>query len=146
MVEQTRAIWTTWGLSAEEAFRLASDSIYPKDAGPIELAIGSNAAAALMLAAASLLFTGGFRIGELFGAPQVSLAQVIASSLMFAVFFRLQIVGGPVYLSQIGYIAAAIGLVSGTFLLGESYAALTWLGALIIAAGVAMTTLDRGAV
>ncbi len=35
VVRQTRPIWETWGLSEDEAFRLASDSIYPKDAGPI---------------------------------------------------------------------------------------------------------------
>jgi drug/metabolite transporter (DMT)-like permease len=59
---------------------------------------------------------------------------------MFVFFFRLQDVGGPVYLSQIGYVAAAIGLVSGTVFLGEHYQWLTWLGALIITIGVVMTT------
>ncbi|MCR6659916.1 MAG: hypothetical protein NVV72_11420 [Asticcacaulis sp.] len=59
---------------------------------------------------------------------------------MFAVFFRLQIVGGPVYLSQIGYVAAAIGLFSGTLFLGERYGLLTWLGAVVIAVGVIVTT------
>ncbi len=59
---------------------------------------------------------------------------------MFALFFRLQAVGGPVYLSQIGYVAAALGLVSGTLFLGEHYPPLTWIGAAVIAAGVAMTT------
>jgi drug/metabolite transporter (DMT)-like permease len=139
-------VWIFLGLLIP--LSLAIGNIYrsidwPKDGGPIELAIGSNAAAAVMLVAASFLFTGGFRLGELAAAPEISLAQVIASSLMFAVFFRLQIVGGPIYLSQIGYIAAAIGLVSGTLLLGESYAALTWIGALVIAAGVVMTTLAQ---
>jgi hypothetical protein len=28
---------------------------------------------------------------------------------MFVFFFRLQVVGGPVYLSQMGYVAAALG-------------------------------------
>ena len=46
-------------------------------------------------------------------------------------------VGGPVYLSQIGYVAAAVGLFSGTLFLGERYGLLTWLGAaVIIVAGV----------
>ena len=63
---------------------------------------------------------------------------------MFALFFRLQIVGGPVYLSQIGYVAAATSLVIGTFWLGERYALVTWLGGLIIVAGVIATTMDRG--
>ena len=55
-------------------------------------------------------------------------------------FFRLQSVGGPVYLSQIGYVGAAVGLVSGMLFLGEHYRLLTWIGALIIVAGVLMTT------
>jgi len=59
---------------------------------------------------------------------------------MFVFFFQLQKVGGPVYLSQIGYVGAAVGLLSGTLLLGERYGPLTWAGALVIAAGVAMTT------
>ena len=59
---------------------------------------------------------------------------------MFAFFFRLQAVGGPVYLSQIGYVAAAVGLFSGTVLLGEHYQLLTWAGAIIITAGVFITT------
>jgi drug/metabolite transporter (DMT)-like permease len=63
---------------------------------------------------------------------------------MFAFFFRLQLVGGPVYLSQIGYVAAAVGLVIGVVFLDESYALLTWLGAAIIALGVSITTKARG--
>ena len=59
---------------------------------------------------------------------------------MLAFFFRLQAVGGPVYLSQIGYVAAAIALVSGIFFLGERYQLLTWIGAAIIVVGVVMTT------
>ena len=61
--------------------------------------------------------------------PLLVLAQVASASAMFVFFFRLQAVGGPVYLSQIGYVGAAVGLVSGTLLLGERYQLLTWLGA-----------------
>ena len=64
---------------------------------------------------------------------------------MVALFFRLQVVGGPVYLSQIGYVAAAIGLASGVLALGESYALLTWAGAFVIAIGVVMTTIAQKA-
>ena len=59
---------------------------------------------------------------------------------MFVFFFRLQVVGGPVYLSQIGYVGAAVGLISGTLFLGEHYQWLTWLGAAIITIGIVMTT------
>ena len=72
--------------------------------------------------------------------PLLAAAQVALGSAMFVFFFRLQAVGGPVYLSQIGYVGAAVGLVSGTLFLGERYQVLTWLGALIIAIGIVMTT------
>ncbi|HEY6632669.1 MAG TPA: EamA/RhaT family transporter, partial [Rhizobiaceae bacterium] len=101
---------------------------------------GSNLAAGLILLAGIALLPGLSSIGALAGVPLVSVAQIAASALMFVFFFRLQVVGGPVYLSQIGYVAAAIGLFSGTFFLGERYGLLTWLGAVVIAIGVIVTT------
>jgi drug/metabolite transporter (DMT)-like permease len=72
--------------------------------------------------------------------PFLVAAQVAASALMFFFFFRLQSVGGPVYLSQIGYVGAAVGLISGVLFLGESYGLVTWLGAAVITVGIVMTT------
>ncbi|TIP39591.1 MAG: hypothetical protein E5X62_30855, partial [Mesorhizobium sp.] len=74
------------------------------------------------------------------GVPLVVVGQVASAAAMFAFFFRLQAVGGPVYLSQIGYVAAAVGLFAGTMFLGEHYQLLTWAGAAIIVAGVFITT------
>lgn len=124
---------------------LACGNIYrtvdwPEDATPLELAVGSNLAAGLILLAGIALLLGLPTIGTLAEVPAVTLAQIAASALMFVFFFRLQVAGGPVYLSQIGYVAAAIGLFSGTLFLGERYGLLTWLGAVVIAAGVIVTT------
>ena len=124
---------------------LACGNIYrtydwPKGSGPIELAAGCHLAAALMLLIGAVGIGAAGAFGELAKLPVLSLAQVVTASAMFVFFFRLQDVGGPVYLSQIGYVAAAIGLVSGTVFLGEHYQWLTWLGALIITIGVVMTT------
>jgi drug/metabolite transporter (DMT)-like permease len=124
---------------------LACGNIYrtadwPEGASPLELAVGSNLAAGLILLAGIALMPGLGLIGTLGHLPLITAAQIAASALMFAVFFRLQVVGGPVYLSQIGYVAAAIGLFSGTLFLGERYGLLTWLGAVIIALGVIVTT------
>lgn len=113
---------------------------WPKNSDPTELAAGSHLASAIMLFAGILLFTGSFPIETFALAPWAATAQAIASAGMFALFFRLQAVGGPVYLSQIGYVAAALGLISGTVFLGEHYPPLTWIGAVEIAIGVAMTT------
>jgi drug/metabolite transporter (DMT)-like permease len=93
-----------------------------------------------MLLAGLLLSGDGGSFRSLAELPLTTVAQVASASGMFAFFFRLQAVGGPVYLSQIGYVGAAIGLLSGTLFLGERYQWLTWLGAVIITVGVLMTT------
>ncbi|GLS30653.1 EamA-like transporter family protein [Mesorhizobium albiziae] len=124
---------------------LAAGNIYrtydwPEGTGPTELAVGSHLAAAAMLLAGLFSTGSAGSFSLLSGLPLLMLAQVASASAMFAFFFRLQAVGGPVYLSQIGYVAAAIGLIAGTFFLGERYALLTWAGAAIVTAGVVMTT------
>jgi len=113
---------------------------WPEGTGPVELAVGSHLAAALMLLA-GLFATGQGPVIVMLGhVPLLVLAQVAAAAAMFPFFFRLQQVGGPVYLSQIGYVAAAVALIAGTAFLGEHYQLLTWIGALIIGAGVVLTT------
>jgi drug/metabolite transporter (DMT)-like permease len=113
---------------------------WPEGTGPIELAVGSHLASAALLLATILVLFGGGAFATLARAPWVVAGQAASASAMFVFFFRLQAVGGPVYLSQIGYVAAAVGLFSGTLFLGEHYRLLTWAGALIIVAGVAITT------
>jgi drug/metabolite transporter (DMT)-like permease len=124
---------------------LAAGNIYrtsdwPEGAGPIELAAGSHLASAAMLLVGLAATGNAGSLALLPGMPLLVLAQVASASAMFAVFFRLQAVGGPVYLSQIGYVAAAIGLFSGVVFLGEHYQLLTWIGAAITVIGVLMTT------
>jgi drug/metabolite transporter (DMT)-like permease len=93
-----------------------------------------------VLGVLSLLWNGSLPLSAALAVPGLLLAQVAISAAMFAVFFRLQSVGGPVYLSQIGYVAAAVGLGTGTLVLGEHYGLLTWLGAVVVAVGVLVTT------
>jgi drug/metabolite transporter (DMT)-like permease len=140
--------WVAVGLSFP--FLLSFGNVYrtldwPKGADPLELAAGSHLACALMLVALALVTGSVASVPALAQVPLLSLLQIACASGMFTFFFRLQVVGGPVYLSQISYVAAAVGLVSGTFLLGESYHQLTWIGALIIVAGVVMTTKAQNA-
>jgi drug/metabolite transporter (DMT)-like permease len=135
--------WVLAGLAIPVS--LAAGNIYrtvdwPEDTGPIELAVGSH------LAAAAIILAGLFVTGDagafalLADIPLVVAAQIAAVAAMSAFFFRLQAVGGPVYLSQIGYVGAAVSLLAGVFFLGERYAASTWIGAAITAVGVVMTT------
>ncbi|MGL5735328.1 MAG: DMT family transporter [Beijerinckiaceae bacterium] len=116
---------------------------WPPGADPIALAAGSNLAAAVILAVAALIIHGGIPVQPLAQAPGLALAQVTASVLMFTFFFQLQAVGGPVYLSQIGYVAAAVGLITSIVVLGERYGIVTLAGVLVIVAGVTMTTLAQ---
>ncbi|TGQ70875.1 DMT family transporter [Mesorhizobium sp. M00.F.Ca.ET.186.01.1.1] len=135
--------WVAMGLLIPVS--LAVGNIYrtvdwPQGTGPIELAVGSHLASATLLLAGILALFGAGAFAPLGGVPLVVVAQVASASAMFAFFFRLQAVGGPVYLSQIGYVAAAVGLFAGTIFLGEHYRLLTWVGAIIITLGVFVTT------
>ena len=136
-------LWVALGLLIPVA--LALGNIYrtmdwPGHAGALELAYGSHFAAAGVLLVVGFASPWGFDPSPLAAVPLETLTQIVSSAGMFVFFFRLQVAGGPVYLSQMGYVAAALGLVSGTLFLDEQYALLTWVGAGIIAVGVAMTT------
>jgi len=139
--------WVAMGLLVPVS--LAVGNIYrtwdwPGDTGPTELAVGSHLAAAVMLLAGIFALQGGGTLPLLGQVPWIVAAQAVSAAVMFPVYFRLQAVGGPVYLSQIGYVAAAVGLFSGTLFLGEHYQGLTWVGALVIVAGVFITTKAQG--
>jgi drug/metabolite transporter (DMT)-like permease len=139
--------WIVFGLLIP--LSLAAGNIYrsmdwPEGAGPLDLAIGSHLAAAAMLLMALLIDGSASAMPRLVDIPLLVLAQIAVASSMFTLFFRLQMVGGPVYLSQIGYVGAAVGLLLGVLALGERYALLTWAGAAIITLGVVITTRARG--
>ncbi len=51
----------------------------------------------------------------------------------------LQSVGGPTYLSQIGYVAAAVALLCGTLVFSERYSLLTWFGAAVIVVAIVVS-------
>jgi drug/metabolite transporter (DMT)-like permease len=139
--------WVVLGLLIPVS--LAAGNIYrtvdwPEGTGPIELAVGSHLASAAMLLAGVLMLGDGGSFAMLADTPLLVTAQVASSAAMFAFFFRLQAVGGPVYLSQIGYVGAAIGLAAGVLFLGERYSPPTWIGAAVLTAGVVMTTRAQG--
>jgi drug/metabolite transporter (DMT)-like permease len=129
---------------------LAAGNVYrtidwPARANPLSLAVGSNAFAACMLLAIGLSSDGPAALTPLLGSLPLVAIQMVASAGMFALFFRLQQVGGPIFLSQIGYVGAAVGLVSGILVLGERYPATTWIGALVVAVGIGLTTSSQAA-
>lgn len=112
---------------------------WPSNAEPMELAIGINLAAAVMLFFIVLVLPGVQLSQGLFSIVPTVVLTVLVASVMVALHARLQLVGGPTYLSQIGYIAAVVALLVGTGIFNESYALLTWVGALIIVIGAALS-------
>jgi drug/metabolite transporter (DMT)-like permease len=116
---------------------------WPEGASPLQVGAASNLMAAPMLLAASWINAGQFDISLLMQNGGLALAQWIISLAMFSLFFRLQWIGGPTYLSQIGYVAAAVSLAIGAGLLGETYPMPVWLGAGVIIAGILTLALDN---
>jgi drug/metabolite transporter (DMT)-like permease len=109
----------------------------------MRLAALTNLAAVAPLLVAAALYPGGIDAEPLLAVPGLVAAQLVISAAMFAMFFRLQQVGGPTYLSQIGYVAAAVGVGFGVAVLGETYPAMVWAGVAVVAAGTALSTLAQ---
>jgi len=116
---------------------------WPDNAEPMELAIGVNLAAATLLLLLVLVMPSAQLSGGLPSILPAAFFTILVASVMVALHARLQLVGGPTYLSQIGYIAAAVALLVGTLVFDESYALLTWAGALIIVVGAVLSVLAQ---
>jgi drug/metabolite transporter (DMT)-like permease len=116
---------------------------WPEGAAPNLLAFWGHVFSSGMFLALLLLTQGGLPISQLTSAYGAAFVQVVVAGMTFPAFFRLQRQGGPVLLSQIGYVAAAVGLIAATLFLGERYSATTWLGAGVIVLGIAVTLLAQ---
>lgn len=124
---------------------LAAGNVYrtmawPEKAQPIEVAIGVNLASSAILLLIIVAMPSVSLPGGLESIKSTALFTALVSCFMVAVHARLQFVGGPTYLSQIGYVAAAVALLIGMVFFDEKYSWITWLGAasILIGAGVSM--------
>ena len=123
---------------------LAAGNVYrtldwPKGVSPNVLAFWGHAFSSALFLTLLLMTRGTVPLKEIAPAAGAALAQVLVAGMTFPAFFRLQQKGGPVLLSQIGYVAAAVGLIGATVFLGERYSATTWLGAGVIVVGIGIT-------
>ncbi|MCB0245412.1 MAG: EamA family transporter, partial [Anaerolineae bacterium] len=123
---------------------LAAGNVYrtldwPKGVSPNVLAFWGHAFSSALFLTLLLMTRGTVPLNEIAPAAGAALAQVLVAGMTFPAFFRLQQKGGPVLLSQIGYVAAAVGLIGATVFLGERYSAMTWLGAGVIVVGIGIT-------
>jgi drug/metabolite transporter (DMT)-like permease len=137
-------MWVVLAMLAPIA--IASGNIYrsrywPKGSQPLDLAFAMSAAAALWLGLA--LAVTALAGGALPAIQPAGYGYLVASMVIAAfgnvIYFELQRSGGIVSFSQIGYVGAVLGLLGGALLLGERYAAATWIAAFVIAAGVAVS-------
>ena len=115
---------------------------WPKGAGPMRLGAVVNLAAVLPLAILGWAWSG-LDLAPLAKVPALVAAQLAASTVMYLTFFRLQAVGGPTYLSQIGYVAAVLSVAVGVTLLGETFPLSVWAGVAVVAIGIALSTLAQ---
>ncbi len=115
---------------------------WPAGAGPMRLGAMINLAAVPPLIVLAMIW-GGLDLAPLLQVPGLVAAQLAASTIMYLTFFRLQAAGGPTYLSQIGYVAAALSVAVGVTLLGEVYPPMVWAGVAVVAAGIALSTLAQ---
>ncbi len=96
---------------------------WPSGAQPILLAALMLLLAAALTAPFAVGLEGGAAWNRLASTPMLVLLtglNIAAFALQFIAYFRLQYVAGPVYLSQIGSVAAAVGTPVAVLLLGES--------------------------
>lgn len=134
--------------------------------GPVLLAIGNlyrtlrwpegasadALATGMLIAAAVMLMGAGFLPGFSLAVPMDQSLPLILIATQSAVFagtflllFMLQKTGGPVLLSLLGSVGAVVGVPVAIFLQGEAAPEGLFLGAALIAAGIALLTLGKAA-
>jgi drug/metabolite transporter (DMT)-like permease len=113
---------------------------WPKGASPRLLAGLMLICGALVILPFALWFEGGAAFGALFRSPLqvIVLCAVVLFVAQYAAFFKLQQIAGPVYLSQIGSVAALVGGPMAVLLLGEQLPRGFALAAALIVIGLGM--------
>jgi len=115
---------------------------WPADETPVTLAALSLAAAAIFVlvpAAVWHAYSSDSHMLTLIGAGWwIVTAQSLASGLGYFFFFRLQKVGGPIYLSQISYVNTMVGVAGAALFFNEPIGVTTLLAVALIFSGVAL--------
>lgn len=69
-------------------------------------------------------------------------ALAAGASIAYATYFHLIRIAGEVYMSQVGYLVVAVGIIAGMVVLGERHSLWAWVGMALMLAGVALV--NRG--
>jgi len=141
-VEAVSPIW--YGVALVAPIVLAVGNVFrttnwPAGESPLPLAAWSLLGAtfgigltALVLVAAGVLEWPALS----FRAGVIMTGQGLATGLGYAFFFRLQQVGGPVFVSQLSYVNTAVGLGFAVVLFAERLSPWSWLALVLIVIGV----------
>lgn len=119
---------------------------WPAHASPELLAFWSHALAVCVYAVAALAINSHPPWHSFTAYPQLTGTQLLLAGLIAPLIFRLQRFGGPILLSQIGYVAAGASLVVATLIMDEYYPLVTWLCALMILVGVIISVMTPAAI
>ncbi len=114
---------------------------WPDDTQPEQLAPGMLIASVLLLLIfAGLSGTGGPLPWQVPASLPIVGAQILVFALQYHLFFVLQKLGGPVYLSLLGSVAAIIGVPIAVLLLGEEWPQGIVIATVLIATGIALVS------
>ena len=111
---------------------------WPQGVAPLFLASQMLMAAGVFLIPVVYLLEGAASLVQVFGGTTAPLlvAQILTFSALYFFFFILQSVAGPIYLSQIGSVAAVVGAVIASHWLGEHLPPNLPLAAILVAIGI----------
>ncbi|WP_127597207.1 DMT family transporter [Nitratireductor alexandrii] len=128
---------------------IAAGNIYrtmrwPQGAGSLSLAPGMLLGAALLLGLASLAATIPLSLPATPAVLGTLAAQIATFSAMYLLYFVLQKVAGPVYLSQIGSVGAISGAAVAILVLDESVPQGLLPAALLIGVGIFLLSKRSG--
>jgi drug/metabolite transporter (DMT)-like permease len=135
------ALVTPLALAAGNVYRSVA---WPAGTSALPLATLTLAAAAGGLLLLAVLFelsgiSGGMLAGLANGWPLIVM-QSLMTGIGYAFFFRLQQVGGPVYLSQISYVNTGVGVLFAVAVFHEVLPLTAWIAMPCIFAGIALVT------
>lgn len=115
--------------------------LWPPGAAGLALAPGSLIAAGLLLAPFWLSQGVDEPLPSVSTpAGRIILAQIAVATVYYALLFRLQKVAGPVFLSQIGYVATAFGVAIAVQVFGDAVSLGMLAGIVLIVAGVLLVS------
>ncbi|WP_082836956.1 DMT family transporter [Labrenzia sp. OB1] len=117
---------------------------WPKGVGPVDLAVGMMATGFVGLAAFNAAMgTPVAPVSWTTGAIVLLAAQIAIFTLQYGLYFRLQKTAGPVYLSQIGSVAAVTGLGLGYLVFAEVPDIAKLAAVASVGVGIVLVTLGR---